>query len=342
MVSMKDIAKKCGVSVATVSKALNGQQDIGEATREKIAKVADEMGYLTNASARALKTNRTYNIGVLFVDERSSGLAHEYFSSVLENLKAEAESHGYDITFINRFVGGRTTTYLQHCRYRGVDGVVIASVNFEDPQVRELVESDLPVVTIDHIFNNRAAVISDNVKGMEELTRYILSKGHRKIAFIHGEQTAVTANRLTGFYRALESEGITPDEELIIDGAYHDSEKSYLITKELLAGKKEIDCILYPDDFSYLGGLRALQEAEIRIPEEISTAGYDGIPIAGIISPKLTTLRQDTKTLGRSAAAKLIELIEHPKTALLDRIIVPGKLIEGESVLDKNGSSENE
>ena len=342
MVSMKDIAKKCGVSVATVSKALNGQQDIGEATRARIMQAADEMGYLANASARALKTHRTYNIGVLFVDEQSSGLAHEYFSSVLENLKAEAESHGYDITFINRCVGNRTTTYLQHCRYRGVDGVVIASVNFEDPQVRELIDSDLPCVTIDHVFNNRAAVISDNVRGMEKLTEYILSMGHKKLAFIHGEMTAVTANRLTGFYRALEAAGIEPEEELVLEGAYHDSEKSYLLTKELLSKKNKIDCILYPDDYSYLGGIRALQEADLKIPEDISTAAYDGIPLASMISPKVTTLRQDTRTLGRSAAAKLIELIERPKTALLDRIIVPGTLVEGESVRKITDSEEDE
>ena len=161
MVSMKDIAKACGVSVATVSKALSGQPDIGEQTRELICKTADSLGYMTNSAARALKTNRTYNIGVLFVDERRSGLAHEYFSAVLESLKVEAEANGYDITFINRNVGKKATTYLQHCQYRGVDGVVIACVDFDDPQVLELVNSRLPIVTIDHVFNNRAAVVSD-------------------------------------------------------------------------------------------------------------------------------------------------------------------------------------
>ena len=334
MVSMKDIAERLGVSIATVSKALNGQQDIGEETRERICRTAEEMGYLANSAARALKTRKTYNIGVLFVDEQNSGLAHEYFSAVLESLKSEAESHGYDITFINRCVGGRTTTYLQHCKYRGVDGVVIASVNFEDPQVKELVDSDLPVVTIDHVFNNRAAVISENISGMEELVRYITGKGHKDIAFIHGEMTAVTANRMTGFYRAMEAAGLEADEDLILTGAYHNSQSSYEATKELLAKGKHIDCILFPDDYSYLGGLRALQEAGLKIPEDISAAGYDGIALADMVTPKLTTYRQDTKALGKSAAAKLIELIEHPKTAIPEQIIVPGSLVPGESVKD--------
>ena len=92
MVSMKDIAQRCGVSVATVSKALNGQPDVGEETRLRVAQVAEELGYLSNAAARALKTNRTYHLGVLFVDERRSGLGHEYFSAMLESFKVEAES----------------------------------------------------------------------------------------------------------------------------------------------------------------------------------------------------------------------------------------------------------
>ena len=101
MVSIKDIAQYCGVSVATVSKALNGQQDVGEATRERVLAAAREMGYTANVMARALKTNRTYNIGILFTDLRKSGFMHEYFASALNSFREEAESSGYDITFIS-------------------------------------------------------------------------------------------------------------------------------------------------------------------------------------------------------------------------------------------------
>ena len=135
MPSLKDLAKECGVSVATVSKALNDQPDISPATRERVRAAAHRMGYLPNAAARSLKTNRTYNLGVLFVDERQSGLTHEYFSAVLDSFKVEAEKHGYDITFINHNISGKSMSYLEHCRYRNVDGVVIACVNFYDPQV---------------------------------------------------------------------------------------------------------------------------------------------------------------------------------------------------------------
>ena len=108
MPSLKDLAKECGVSVATVSKALNDQPDIAPATRERIRAAARRMGYLPNAAARALKTNRTYNLGVLFVDEKQSGLTHEYFSAVLDSFKVEAEKRGYDITFINHNISGKS------------------------------------------------------------------------------------------------------------------------------------------------------------------------------------------------------------------------------------------
>ena len=330
MVSMKDIARRCGVSVATVSKALNGQADIGEETRSRIRAVAEEMGYMTNSAARALKTNRTYNLGVLFVDERRSGLAHEYFSSVLESFKVEAEKHGYDITFINHNVGGKPTSYLQHCLYRGVDGVVIACVDFNDPRVRELVDSGIPLVTIDHVFNNRLAVVSDNVGGLEELVRYVYSKGHRKIAFLHGERTAVTENRLTGFYRACEALGLEIPEEYVRECVYHDPDCCAQATRELLALPERPTCILFPDDYSYIGGLNVLTEAGLKVPEDISAVGYDGIHLAKVLG--LTTFSQDTKALGSTAADRLISLIERPKTTLTDRIMIPGALLEGTSV----------
>lgn len=332
MVSMRNIAERCGVSVATVSKALNGQTDISQETRQRICDMARELGYMTNSAARALKTNRTYNLGVLFVDEQQSGLAHEYFSAVLESFKVASEEQGYDITFINHNVGGKTTSYLQHCLYRGVDGVVIACVDFHDQQVVELVDSGLPVVTIDHVFNNRMAVLSDNVTGIDQLVRHVYSKGHRRIAFIHGEATAVTENRLTSFYRVCDELGLKIDEACIRPSNYHDSESCRAITRELLELPERPTCILFPDDISYLGGLNAILDAGLRIPQDISVTGYDGIKLSQVLTPRLTTYHQDTETLGREAARLLIRLIEKPKTTLPQQVLVPGWLMEGQSV----------
>ena len=328
---MKDIAHRCGVSIATVSKALNGQLDIGEETRGRILRTAEEMGYMTNAAARALKTKRTYNLGVLFVDPMHGGLAHEFFSTVLDGIRSEAERSNYDITFINN-LGSRASTYLQHCRYRGVDGVVIASADFTDPMVTELVQSDLPVATIDHVFNDRIAVLSDNLRGMDALVRFVAAKGHRKIALIHGETTSVTVGRLTGFHRACEELGIQIPDKWIRQGVFHDPKSCSAITRELLEDPDRPTCIFFPDDYSCIGGLNAIHDAGLRVPADISAVGYDGIPLSRIVSPVLATWRQDTEALGTMAAARLIEQIEHPRTAILDRVIVEGRLQEGGSV----------
>ena len=200
------------------------------------------------------------------------------------------------------------------------------------PQVLELVNSKLPVVTIDHVFNNRAAVVSDNVRGMEELVRYVYSKGHRRIAFIHGEKTAVTENRLAGFYQACEELGLKVPEQYVRCGVYHDVDRCAEETRALLALPQRPTCIIFPDDFSALGGYNALAEAGLSIPEDISVMGYDGIYLSRVVKPSLVTYQQNTKALGRLAADKLIELIEHPRVTLPEQIRVSGKLLDGGSV----------
>lgn len=330
MASMKDISKICGVSIATVSKALNDHSDIGEETKANIRQVAKELGYFPNSSARALKTNRTYNIGVLFADEAQSGLTHDYFANVLESFKRTVESKGYDITFIN--ANRRGMSYLEHCKYRGFDGVIIACVNFYDPQVEELIRSDIPIVTIDHIFNNRIAITSDNVKGMRDLLTYIYEQGHRKIAYIHGTDSAVTRSRLSSFYKTAEELGLQIPDEYISEAAYRDTKQTMIETLRLLDLPEPPTCILYPDDFSGFGGINAIKERGLNIPEDISVAGYDGIRVGRHIEPQLTTLRQDTKLIGERAGECLVELIEKPKTTLIQQVVVEGTVYEGKTV----------
>ena len=330
MVSMKDIARRCGVSVATVSKALNGLPDIGEDTRQRICAAAAEMGYMTNSAARALKTKRTYNLGILFVDERRSGLSHEYFSSILEGFKQEAEAHGYDITFINSNVGDQPISYLRHCRYRGLDGVLIACVDFHDPRVVELVQSGMPVVTIDHVFPGRQAILSDNVDGLEALVHYAYDRGHRRIAFLHGEDTAVTEGRLTGFYKACGELGIQVPPEYVIPCIYHDPDRCEEATRQLLRLPQRPTCVIFPDDYSFIGGLNAILEAGLRMPEDISALGYDGINLARIIH--LTTYTQNAMTIGRTSANRLIAQVENPGALRTEPLLIHGGLMEGLTV----------
>lgn len=337
MISMKELSEACGVSVATVSKALNNKDDVSEGTKRFIKEKAKELGYMPNMTARALKTNRTYNIGVLFVDGAMSGLTHNYFAHVLDALKQTAEERGYDITFLHKGGKGnknknRNMTYLEHCMYRGFDGVIIACVNFEDPEVIELVQSRLPVVTIDHLFNNRIAIVSNNVLGMKDLVTYIYEKGHRRIAYIHGKESSVTKSRVSSFYITANELGIEVPDEYVREAAYRDTVEAGRQTEILLDLDNPPTCIIYPDDFSCFGGINAIKARGLRIPEDISVAGYDGITIAQHIEPALTTLHQDTKKLGSLAAERLISLIETPKLTPIEIIVVDGELYEGNTV----------
>ena len=332
MVTLKQIASVCGVSVASVSKALNHSPDIGAETTERIIRTARELGYYPNAVARALKTNRSYSIGVLFEDDTHCGLTHEYFSHVLNAVKNEAESRGYDVTFISQKLGRTPMSFLEHCKYRNCDGVVIANVDFTDPTVTELVNSDIPVVTIDYLFDDRSAVVSDNVQGMHDLLAYVHSMGHRRIAFIHGELTAVTRSRLASFHKTATELGLDMPDDYVRTARYHDPRQSGLATRDLLALKEPPTCILYPDDISLLGGMTEIERSGLSVPEDISIAGYDGIPMSQLLRPILTTLRQDSQQLGSQAARLLIEAIEQPKTYLPQLVMIPGSVQEGGTV----------
>ena len=330
MVTIKDISKKCGVSPATVSKALNGYGDVSASTLERVRKAADELHYMPNVAARLLKTNRSYNIGVVFEDETLSGLTHDYFSKILNSAKLELEKHGYDITFIGQRVGG--SSFLEHVRYRKCDGVLIANVNFAADSVQELVRSEIPTITIDYVFDNVSSVLSDNVEGEYLLTKYLLDYGHKKIAFIHGEMTSVTSKRLSGFYRAFSEYGLEVPEGYVMEGRYHEASVSAELTKKLMELKEPPTAILYPDDFAYIGGMNQLEKMGIRIPDDVSVVGYDGINLSQVIRPRLTTYRQDTDAIGIESARKLIEIIDQGKGAVAEQIMVSGQLVEGKSV----------
>ena len=332
MISLKDIAVNCGVSVATVSKALNNQNDISEETKLLVRNTADRMGYWPNASAQALRTKRSHTIGVLFGDENGSGLTDEFFSHVFNALKRAAESMGYEIVFLSKKVGNHSRTYMEHCRYRSVDGVLMCFVPNHDEQVLEIIKSDLPVVTVDFAFNNKTSVTFDYIQGMKDLVTYICEMGHRKIAYIHGQHCCTTRCRLNSFYLVMEQYGIVVPDEYVRKSTYLDFQKAAQITNQLLDLSDPPTCIIYPNDFSSLGGIGAIRQRGLTIPDDISVAGYDGIPLSKAMTPPLTTLVQDSEKMGEVIASQLIYQIEHAKEAKVERITVKGKLYRGETV----------
>lgn len=336
MVSIKELAQRCGVSVATVSKALNDKSDIGEETKKRIREIADEMGYFPNASARTLRSKRSYSIGVLFGGDRGTALTDEFFPKVLNAFKLAVEKRGYEIIFINKEVGSHTMTYLEHCRYRGVDGVVLAYTYYRDPEVIELIKSELPVVTVDRIFEEKTSVCFDYEKGIRDLVTYIYEKGHRKIAYIHGENSKITTKRVDSFYETMKHLGLSVPDTYVREGGYLDFRKAGQLTKELLDLPDPPTCIIYPNDFSALGGIGAIHDRKLTIPEDISIAGYDGIPLAKAMSPELTTLKQDSEKMGEAIAERITALIENPGKEPIKRIMIVGKVSCGNSVKNRN------
>ncbi len=331
-VTIKDVAAKCGLSISTVSKAFNNYADISAETRELVQKAAKEIGYYPNAIARTLKTNRSFNLGVLFQEERGTGLTHPFFASVLEAFKSESEKHGYDITFINHNIGWNGMTYLEHCRYRNVDGVCVVCADFYSPEVVALMASEIPMVTIDHSFANRSCVLSQNREGLQALVEYAASLGHTRIAYVHGQRASVTENRITGYYRGLAACGIESRPEYLYKSVYDSPEAGAMAVRQLMTLPEPPTCILMPDDHTALGALDAAKELGLRVPEDLSIAGYDESRIAQLTRPRLTTVSQDAARMGKQAALYLIERVENPRTAGSEIGLIPTRLVKGESI----------
>ncbi|MHC1786881.1 MAG: LacI family DNA-binding transcriptional regulator [Christensenellales bacterium] len=332
MIRLKDVAASCGVSIATVSKALNAMPGVGEETVKRVWQAAQEMGYLPNAAARALKTRRTRNIGVLLFMREGSPSGHEYVSRILSAIQEEAEGHRYDITLISRFAVETMGSYLNHCRSRSYDGLILMSGSYDEPTLMDLIRSDIPLVTIDAAFEGHAGVLSDNRGGMRDLMQHILARGHRRVAFIHGENTSVTQDRIISYLDALAQARLPTPPEYLRPALFHDPQSSARQTQALLDLAQPPTCILYPDDFSLLGGKTVLEQRGLRVPDDISIAGYDGILLSQVMHPKVCTLQQDAAGIGQSAMQLLRRAIEEPAGSGSERLVLPGKLLQGESV----------
>ncbi len=334
MVTIKMIAKECGYSVATVSKALNDAPDVSVQTRERIRKVAESMGYTSNSAARILKTGRSYNFGILLEDAANLGLTHSFFSQIVNGFKRVAEKQGYDILFISDGLGGKEMSYLEHARYRSCDGILIATADYTDQAVMELVNNGIPVVTIDRVFDSCGSVASDNKKGISDLVHYVYEKGHRRIAFIHGEDCAVTKVRIASFCRACQELGMEVPDEYLVPSKFISPDLAGENTRKLMNLAKPPTCIFYPDDISYIGGFNELERMGLSVPNDVSAVGYDGIYFSQILTPKLTTLEQAGVIMGSKAAEELISAVEEGKSYIPGRCLVQGRLLEGETVKD--------
>ena len=327
MVRLKDIAEVCGVSVATVSRALNGLTNENRERTAFICQTARDMGYYPNAAARTLKTSRSNNLGILYEDRMN----HEYFSSLFDELRREADAHGYDLTFLGQG-GFSESNYYEHARQRNLDGVIVVQADYDAAGIIRLATSSIPTVIIDHTYDGCDCVTSDNRSSMDQIVRHVYARGHRRISFIQGEKGAVSRERLAGFYKACAELGIRVPVEYVREGHFHDPAGCTAFIRELLQMDEKPTCVLCPDDYSCLGALWLLESQGLRVPADISLVGYDGIRMSQMMTPRLTTYCQDTVQIAKEVFSLIIDAIENPETHIPKQITVSGMLMEGETV----------
>lgn len=333
MVTLKDIARECKVSFSTVSKALKGSPEISIETTEFIQKKAHEMGYHPNIAARSLRTNRTYDIGVIFEDKTGAGFQHQYFATIIGGIQKVAFSKGYEMTFVS---GDSTKNYdyYSHAMARSYDGVALLSCDFNSSGIQTLVKSDIPTVSLDFFYDaEHSAIMSDYTAGIDELLEYVISCGHKKIAMIHGERTWVTEQRIAAFKDGCKRHKIKISDEYFAEGLYHDPVTSSAATEVFLALPEPPTCIFYPDDYAALGGIRELSSHGLTVGKDISIVGYDGIALTSMMIPPLTTYEQDGETIGRAIAEELIARIETPSDYKPKKEMICGRLIKGGTVV---------
>ncbi|MFF2019154.1 LacI family DNA-binding transcriptional regulator [Paenibacillus sp. NPDC058177] len=311
MTTIYDIAKRTGYSPTTVSKVFNNYSDVREKTRQDILRTAREMGYVPNAHARTLTTKKSWTIGVLFVESTGAGIRHPFFSAVIESFKQVAVAKGYALMFISKDVGGKQSGYLENCRIRGVDGVVVFLSDYEDPYFQELLDSDIPTVVLDYETPESHTVCSDNWSGAVQAVEYLAGLGHRRIAHISGGvNTTPGSRRQEGYEAAMLQQKLDLRDSYIVTGAYYSMESGYNAMLELLRLPEPPTAVFASGDLLAFGAVKAAQDSGLAVPGDISVMGYDDIELARYVTPALTTVRQDTELLGSRAAEILLAAID--------------------------------
>jgi LacI family transcriptional regulator len=331
MVNIYDIAKKAGYSIATVSKVLNNKK-VSEKARKTVLEAVEELGYTPNSSARTLATSKSWMIGVVFAEHLGVGIAHPFFSQVIEGFKKHVELYNYDLLFLSRHMGLQEETY-KHLVQRGVDGVVVVQSFGED--FLEKMGAVIPAVYIDRPTDQPGSVHSDNKHGSKLAVDYLVELGHSKIAHIMGDKGNFAGiQRADGFKEAMKQHGLPVKEEYLVNGGFYSYSGGREAMIRLLSLSDRPTAVVVAGDEMAIGAIKVIKEAGLRVPEDISIIGFDDISTAKHIDPPLTTIRQDKELIGQQAAIMLLNKIngeldlDPPESK-----VVPVKLIKRESCI---------
>ena len=335
-ITIVEIAKRCGVGVSTVSRAINNHSDINPETKKRIMDVIRETGYIPNNSARNLKRTDAKCIAVLV-----KGITNPFFAPMIEVVEKEVEERKYAL--VMRHVEAyedELDVALELEKEKRLRGIIFLGGNARD-SADKIKQLRVPVVftTIgsnvsDNLRRNEYSTVSvDDEKESFKLTEYLIEQGHRKIAIMtEGSDTpSVGRLRLAGYLEALKKHRIKVDDKLIrlVDKRIYTMLNGYETTKALIESGEEFTALYCISDILAVGSLRAFADAGIRVPEDVSVAGFDGQEISQYCVPRLTTIRQPGEDIAREAVKILFNIID--KDSEHRHIVFPGELVIGES-----------
>lgn len=333
MVTIKDVALKSGFSITTVSKALNDYPDISDKTKQTILDLCEEMAYIPNLSARSLVTQKSYTIGVIFEEVAGVGLQHPLFSKILESFRTVVEAAGYDMLFLSKNMGKQNGSFLQHSKRKQVEAVFVLCSDFRSDEMKTLYDSSIPSVVIDYANANVKNITSNNQAGVRQAVTYLASLGHKKIANIFGaDYLYIGGLRKKMFESAMKELHLDLPKEYMVSGEFFSKEDGFRAMNQILELEDQPTAIFCASDMLAIGAIQAINQSGKSVPKDYSIIGFDGIDLGQMISPRLTTIKQDTTKMGKIAAKQILALIsDKTKPRIAETITVDTYLINGET-----------
>lgn len=339
--NIKELAGKLGLSVTTVSRVLNGKSEkfrISKETSRKVLDAARKYHYSPNRIARGLKLEKTETIGLIIPD-----IANPYFGSIAKTIEVEARNNGYSIILCDSLDDEITEAeLLQLLADRRVDGIIIAPTGRNSEHVKEIQEQGIPVMVIDRYFPDTSLpfVTTNNYLGALLATEYFIKMGHRIIACIQGiNGISANSERVKGYHDALQKHKISINEKLIL-GTDFGEENGYNQTKKLLTFTERPTAIFALSNLISLGALRAVKEAQLTVPEDISIVSFDEQPFSAFLTCPMTTVEQPREEIGKLAFQNLLKIIGNGNSEKMKNIMLNPRLIIRDSVKKVNGEND--
>lgn len=309
MITIRDVAQRAQVSTSTVSHVINGTRPVSETTRQRVMDAMAVLDYQPNRLARSLRNRRTNTLGVLLPNS-----ANPYFAQILAGIEDACFEYGYNIVLGNANDDPqREISYLEILLSKQVDGILLVSTGAYQQVLDLLATRGVPLVMVDRspgqVYDGWQVdtVITDNVVGGALATDYLLDLGHRRIGCVTGPAWLTSSTgRVEGYQLAMRRAGLAPDPALIVEGDFeHDG--GYAAGVAFLKMPDRPSAIFACNDLMAVGVLCAAYELGLRVPEDVSVIGFDGIPLSSYTVPRLTTISQPGSALGRTAVDHLIK-----------------------------------